>query len=744
MKRLIAVSGLLASGLYAQLGQDAIAYANCVIGTNCTQSGNNPTLTFTVPIGTGANRTLGVAVALDGSPQNLGTVTALTVGGTALIKKTQCTDSQYQRHDAEIWVWPTGSQPPSGTQNVVITANGWRTIFAAVVYSLTNADPVFVDQSGCDVHSYGTNVTSDSVTLNNGIGHDYTITVLIAPNTNNPINVTGFPGTEDILYSGSNGDVGTFSHVADAGTAGNEVATWSWTQSEPDAMAVVSFKPQAGSSGSCGTGWGANCASGPDSAKPATCPSGGVSFYMSTDIPQLFYCYPGGSVWLQAKVKNTGTWDTWAMAFHDAKHTGRSRDILLPPLTVAWNWKDNHAYDLQFIGEPAQINLPIGFNNGVSDAACWMGGFNANRLFCYNSRSGAFLWETDNTHNVEAGGLDMFFNYPAYVNGSPGSLILGMADYTIAVSAADGASNYHELYNTFGFDPNGGFTVNVGLAYQQFRETDATDTSENYNIYTNPATLTYGLQFHSHPYDANSYSIRIPAVDSDGSSYVNIISELFPYSSTGVLGNLYFTGLEQSFTLLGASPAVASGVAYIYNIQDSSLHAVVNGVSQWANPIAGAMSPLLDNGTLYVGSNDGKFYAVRASDGNTLWSFNAGASFTSLQIPAISGNLIYVPCANGNLYALNLSNGTNVYTFHGPMGTALGPVAITGGMIVVSDTSNTVYGLRPAQAIQGPIAQAGTIVNGVCCVHGTGFHVQDGILVSNEVQGNCIIGWIES
>ena len=37
--------------------------------------------------------------------------------------------------------------------------------------------------------------------------------------------------------------------------------------------------------------------------------------------------------------------DDWPMAFHDALHSGRTAEIVTPPLTLAWTWKDTNSYD---------------------------------------------------------------------------------------------------------------------------------------------------------------------------------------------------------------------------------------------------------------------------------------------------------------------------------------------------------------------------------------------------------------
>src|SRR5450432_321278 len=124
----------------------------------------------------------------------------------------------------------------------------------------------------------------------------------------------------------------------------------------------------------------------------------------------------------------------------------------------------------------------------------------------------------------------------------------------------------------------------------------------------------------------------------------------------------------------------------------------------WAVPMASAFSPIVSDGTVYVGAGDGNFYALDATTGARKWSFAARAGFGSLQIPAISGDLIYVPGADGILYALQKTTGVEVWRYTGTA--AWGPVVVAGGMVFASDLTNTFYAFRPQHAAIGPAVTA--------------------------------------
>src|SRR5450432_942972 len=71
--------------------------------------------------------------------------------------------------------------------------------------------------------------------------------------------------------------------------------------------------------------------------------------------------------------------DDWVMAFHDSRHTGQSPEVVTPPMTVAWTWRDTEPYDTgnggKFIPQK-RFWLPVYYRGKI----CFQGGNNANRV----------------------------------------------------------------------------------------------------------------------------------------------------------------------------------------------------------------------------------------------------------------------------------------------------------------------------------------------------------------------------
>src|SRR5690349_20862031 len=66
-------------------------------------------------------------------------------------------------------------------------------------------------------------------------------------------------------------------------------------------------------------------------------------------------------------------------------------------------------------------------------------------------------------------------------------------------------------------------------------------------------------------------------------------------------------------------------------------------------------SAAVDNGVVYVGSNDGKLYAVRASDGTKLWAFATKGAVRSS--PAVAGGAVFFSSVDGKIYAVDAATG---------------------------------------------------------------------------------------
>ncbi len=116
-----------------------------------------------------------------------------------------------------------------------------------------------------------------------------------------------------------------------------------------------------------------------------------------------------------------------------------------------------------------------------------------------------------------------------------------------------------------------------------------------------------------------------------------------------------------------STPFVANGVVYIgtYNGKVYAIDAST-GTEIWEYPYGDLIgpivgSPVVDGGILYIGSSDGKLYALDAEIGHKQWEFQTGDDVWAT--PAVYGGVVYIGSLDHNLYAIDAGTGTEKWRF---------------------------------------------------------------------------------
>ena len=107
---------------------------------------------------------------------------------------------------------------------------------------------------------------------------------------------------------------------------------------------------------------------------------------------------------------------------------------------------------------------------------------------------------------------------------------------------------------------------------------------------------------------------------------------------------------------------------------------------------------------VYVGSTDGKVYALKASTGVLLWSYTTGGEVDSS--PAVANGVVYFGSWDYNVYALNASTGALLWSYATGYQVVPSSPAVANGVVYISDVRrNTVRAERRhgCQAV-GPLA----------------------------------------
>ena len=149
---------------------------------------------------------------------------------------------------------------------------------------------------------------------------------------------------------------------------------------------------------------------------------------------------------------------------------------------------------------------------------------------------------------------------------------------------------------------------------------------------------------------------------------------------------------------MDSSPAIgADGTVYVGS-NDSKLYAIngKTGAKLWefetrslvkSSPAIGA------DGTVYVGSNDYKLYAINGKSGVKLWEFETGGWVRSS--PAIgSDGTVYVGSPDNKLYAINGKTGVKLWEFETGRGVSSSPAIGSDGTVYVGSDDKKLYAIN--------------------------------------------------
>ncbi|NWJ46055.1 MAG: PQQ-binding-like beta-propeller repeat protein [Chloroflexi bacterium] len=163
-------------------------------------------------------------------------------------------------------------------------------------------------------------------------------------------------------------------------------------------------------------------------------------------------------------------------------------------------------------------------------------------------------------------------------------------------------------------------------------------------------------------------------------------------------------GISASSPVVNSDQSIAVYATNNKGVVALNLTASLNDLTQkWIYPASGTVppisfaTPILYNGVVYIGDDNGNMHAIKLADGTSVWTTpsNAGASFGAVVGAAITdGTNLYFNTASGRLLAIRLSDGVQVWQSV-PLGVlASGPIFAYGGNLFVGSTNGKVYAFQ--------------------------------------------------
>jgi len=106
-------------------------------------------------------------------------------------------------------------------------------------------------------------------------------------------------------------------------------------------------------------------------------------------------------------------------------------------------------------------------------------------------------------------------------------------------------------------------------------------------------------------------------------------------------------------------------------------------------------SPVIANGIVYVGADDGTLYAFDTIKGSVLWTYPSGSRI--LSSPTVTNGVVYFGNDNGNLDALNAITGQLLWTITIPRDGIDGSPIVANGVVYIGSVFGNIYAFSAAK-----------------------------------------------
>jgi hypothetical protein len=148
---------------------------------------------------------------------------------------------------------------------------------------------------------------------------------------------------------------------------------------------------------------------------------------------------------------------------------------------------------------------------------------------------------------------------------------------------------------------------------------------------------------------------------------------------------------------LSSSPAVANGRVF-FGLDDGSVTALneTNGKAIWTVVPGGTTNIrnalTVAYGRVYIGTSN-RFFALNATTGTTLWSFNTlNSNSTSA---AVANGVVYFGTGKGNVYAVDAATGAQKWVAATGAGVSSSPaISLGSNMVIVGSNDHRLYSLN--------------------------------------------------
>lgn len=198
-----------------------------------------------------------------------------------------------------------------------------------------------------------------------------------------------------------------------------------------------------------------------------------------------------------------------------------------------------------------------------------------------------------------------------------------------------------------------------------------------------------GYVFWNVTFGNGAYDISTPAAILDGKIYVGSLAAGSFYVLNATDGSQLW---NFSFGQNRNSPAISDDLVY-FGASSYVFALNTSGSQVWNYSTNSTVftSPLVIDGTVYVGSGWNKLFALNSTTGNQIWNYDVGDDVRSS--PAFYDGKIFFGSRNNKIFALNTS-GSQVWNYSVGGSVFSSPAVTKNGIVFVGCNDNKLYGLN--------------------------------------------------
>jgi outer membrane protein assembly factor BamB len=198
----------------------------------------------------------------------------------------------------------------------------------------------------------------------------------------------------------------------------------------------------------------------------------------------------------------------------------------------------------------------------------------------------------------------------------------------------------------------------------------------------------------------SSPAVRTDAAGNDTIYVGSDDNKLYAVNASGAQSWVFTTGND-----IDSSPAISNDGTVVYvGSDDERLYAIHadTGAQIWQRDLDHDIesSPAIGaTGTIYVGAQNGDFFALAPSNGNILWQRDIGGAGFKSSAAVDANGVVFVGSDDERVYALNGTNGTVIWSFKTSGDIDSSPAIGKDGVVYVGSNDDNLYAFGPSQTL---------------------------------------------